>query len=314
MRSRRSLQVAGIHFNDNGWCKMAKAWAQHLLPTLPKRDAAPLDGVGGVAAEAGAAAAAAASFMDPVAQTTRCVIPGATASTAPTAAGAPRPLPPPQAPATPSASRRATCAAVVTVNVSGVPPSFTDFYGNLSAALHLQFGREGAFCAWTSLQPANNRMEMAPWAQHGVVDAWQSVPAPAGPAFSLLQSLGSQLLETTVGAAVGAGAGASASRVGLALGTLRRWATQTTVSAVVNVTGEGGACLEIVGLASSVIEAQCGPGGAAATVVELLDGAPTPAVRALPCAAGAPAGVVRLALGSSSHGTLSAVSFATSHL
>jgi len=350
--------VAGIHFNDNGWCKMAKVWAQHLLPTLPKRDAAQLDGAGGMGE---VEEAAASLFMDPVPPSARCVIPGSTTTTrssstttrnAAAAYAAASLLP--QA----AASRRGetgretgkeirketgeetrketgeeaaagTCAIVVTVNVHGTPPAFGDFYGNVSRALNLQYGRGGAFCAWTGLQPVSDTMEMAPWMQHGVVDAWQTVPAPAGPAFSVLQSLGSQLLETTVSTAATSTSTTAASatstpgapNVGLALGTMRRWATQTTISAVLNVTGGGGggACLEIVGLSPSVVERQCGTGGqAAATAVELVYKAgvasTSTVTRAVPCAVGAAPGIVRLALGSSEGGTLSAVTFTTSHL
>ena len=76
--------VAGIHFNDNGWCKMARVWAAALMPTLPKRSvvkpSAPdhlkhqdVDG-------AGPFHSAAFARADPVPQTGACVIPGSTAN------------------------------------------------------------------------------------------------------------------------------------------------------------------------------------------------------------------------------------------
>lgn len=350
--------TAGIHFNDNGWCKMAKVWAKHLMPTLPKRTASSQQQSQQSQRQqqeeevAEHQSAAYGAFADPVAQVGRCRIPGATA----TATTVP---PPYSASTTPTAAAAAAaadgsstaCAQVVTVNLKGTPPSFAAFYANLSTALPsgLKFGGRGGFCAWSSLQPAAT--PMAPWAQHGVVDAWESAPSPSGAAFSLLQSLGSELLETTVEEQPppphqsGQEGAAAATQVHLALGTLRRWATQTTVSVVVNATDSttstGAVCLDILGLAPEVASKQCGTATtrttssadrstaptatraaatrAAATAVELVGGR-DPAgeerttTRMLGCEPAAKAGVVRLRLAASPQGTASAVSFAISHL
>jgi hypothetical protein len=287
------------------------------MPTLPKRRATFLSQVDDAVPKREGAAFGA--FADPVAQVGRCHIPGAT-DLAPPAAAIP---PPPSSPwrhgsTAPAGRRGQACSTLVTVNVTGTPPSFSSFYGNISAALGtLQFGNMGAFCAWTSLQP--DATPMAPWAQHGAVDSWKRVASPSGAVFSLLQSLGSELLETTVKQQAPA-----TQQVHLALGTLRRWATQTTVSVVVNAsdtaTSTAAVCLDIVGLAPGVAEMRCGSGGgreaqAAATAVELMSGrGQATTTRMLPCEPGAAAGVVRLGLATSPGGTATAVSFAVSHL
>ena len=69
----------------------------------------------------------------------------------------------------------------------------------------------------------NASFAVAPWAQHGAVDAAAQVPEPSGPLFRQLQALGSELLRVEVPAAAN-------SSVAFALGTLRKWATCTTVS------------------------------------------------------------------------------------
>ena len=149
--------TAGIHFNDNGWCKMARVWAKALMPTLPKRTAAdaaslPLrqqDGAGPFG-----------TFAEPVPQTTRCVIPGSTAEEQPAAPA--RPEPRPESSAAIAHPEPSACSHTITVDAGsrGSGPSFGEFFGTVSSALGLQSG--GAFCAWTSLAPAQLDSERQP--------------------------------------------------------------------------------------------------------------------------------------------------------
>ena len=185
------------------------------------------------------------TFAEPVPQTTRCVIPGSTAEEQPAAPA--RPEPRPESSAAIAHPEPSACLHTITVDAGsrGSGPSFGEFFGTVSSALGLQSG--GAFCAWTSLAPAqldsersqaslghvlcafvcfvltNASFAVAPWAQHGAVDAAAQVPEPSGPLFRQLQALGSELLRVEVPAAAN-------SSVAFALGTLRKWATCTTVS------------------------------------------------------------------------------------
>ena len=322
--------VAGIHFNDNGWCKMARVWAQALMPTLPKRSAmrAPTK----QSATATAAAAAMAAFAESaVADTPGCAIPGATEAAAvpadvpdaDAAGGAAVSLNASSDPAVKVRSLR--CDVTVTVNATGAAadePPFSAFYGDVAAALGLQFGPRGAFCAWTPLVP--RQFNLAPWTSHGVTDTAGSVPSPSGPLFQMFQTLGTTLLRATVAP--------DTAHVPLALATIRQWATQTTVSVLVNATTGGGqVCLAITGLSPTVVTSRCGGhrhdqqaqrgrGLAAATVVELdsthgvvINRTTT---RMAPCVdSGRAEGTAAVfALRASQEGVLSAVSFAIQHM
>eukprot|EP01044_Picomonas_judraskeda_P005172 COSAG03_NODE_478_length_7595_cov_4.439568_5_plen_135_part_00 len=134
-----------------------------------------------------------------------------------------------------------------------------------------------------------------------------------------MASLGSEILQMTTTSTRGINSSVAES-VPLALGTLRKWATCLTVSAVVNVTAPEGACLRITGLSEAILNERCGPEGegrAAATAVELLNVGGETTTRALPCLVGdggvaASAGSVVLKLRGG--GTVTALSFALSHL
>ena len=209
--------TAGIHFNDNGWCKMAKVWAKALMPTLPRRAVVHSSGAPPWAPGAAAGAAAFAEITVPT--TPACIIPGATLAAAPPGPGGGAPG---HAHAGPVAAGKG-CDAVVTVNASSTDERpFSAFYGDVAAALGLPFGSEGSFCAWTSLAP--RQFDLAPWASHGAADAAGIVASPSGPLFQMFQSLGSRFLHATVSPVPGT------LRVPLALATVRQWSTQSTVS------------------------------------------------------------------------------------
>lgn len=149
---------------------------------------------------------------------------------------------------------------------------------------------------------------MAPWAQHGAVDAPLLVPNPNGPLFAMMQSLGTELLAVK---------SSSNESVPLALGTLRKWATCLTVSVVVNATAPEGVCLTITGLSKTVLSERCGPKGEgrpAATAVELSAGGGNTTTRLLPCMTdgSGPPGSATFTLGGG--GAVTSLSFALTHL
>ena len=207
-------------------------------------------------------------------------------------------------------------------------PSFGEFYSAIAGALDLQFGDQGALCAWTTLSPPPPSPPFAPWLQHGAMDFPAQMPSPRGPLFEMMQSLGSEILQVTI---TSTGPSNIAASVPVALGTLRKWATCLTVSVVVNVTAPAteGVCLRITGLSDTARNERCGPEGegrAAATVVELHpppvggssgSGGGNTTTRVLPCLVGGDgvtadggSAVLKLRGG----GTVTAVSFALSHL
>jgi lysophospholipase L1-like esterase len=161
--------TAGIHFNDNGWCKMARVWFSAVAPTLLKRSSGAAEAVAQPSLQqssqqAAAAAAAAAGGLfavqpPPVPSTGQCKIVGSTAVEYDDdgGAGGARPQHAAQASAI-IAAGQAKCTHVMTVNINATnsgqpPPSFAEFYGQVASALKLQFGPKGSFCSWAQLQP-----------------------------------------------------------------------------------------------------------------------------------------------------------------
>ena len=104
----------------------------------------------------------------------------------------------------------------------------------------------------------------------------------------------------------------------LALGTLRKWATCSTVSVVVNATAPEGVCLTITGLSEKIFAERCGPKGEgrpAATAVELSVGSSgNTSTHLLPCVmdGSGPPGSATFKLGGG--GAVTSVSFALTHL
>ena len=337
--------TAGIHFNDNGWCKMARVWYRALAPHLPRHEL-PLQRY--------AAFGAPSRVSDSsVADDNTCTIPeiheiheraaastgrSATSDTAPPAskelAGIAvhekrRATLMSAHSSALSLSTAPTCTRTVTVHLNGSAPPFASFYGEAAAALGLPFGGRGGLCAWSSIAPRENAFGAADatWTEHGASDTYHRDPSPTGPLFALLQTLGSVLVPTTVD---GLSLWSEKSRLGipLAIATVRQWATQSTIAVVVNATFAGSVCVQLEGLRR---HAQPGKGGCgadgqlAATVIDLpaashggsRGGERTLSelrTRLIPCASGSTSSTVSPLFELEAGGTVSALTFAIEHL
>jgi hypothetical protein len=128
--------------------------------------------------------------------------------------------------------------------------------------------------------------------------------------------LGAELLPATVSSPPGFGGEPAAGPTSVALASLRQWATQTTVSVVVNATAPEGVCVEVVGLPAGLLTpgtGGCGrPGSMAATVVSLSRGGNQTETTLVPCLPVSPSGAPCFQLAGG--GTVSALSFAIEKL